>query len=164
MNVSETSVSFFNTWITLILTIADFYRMSWSCQLIFLFGEFPLSNSSSKMCERWYWPSSRFKVMPPRFLISIASLTHLVYLFVQSWWTYSNTVFNLWKYLSPKYPQCHLSDRLEMVRVKSKNIIKIALLLLQMVIKSSSIADRVLGDDHGWMARGLTWMLIVMYH
>ena len=45
-----------------------------------LFGDFSRS-SSSKTCERKYCPSSRFMVAPLLFLISMASFTHLLYLF-----------------------------------------------------------------------------------
>ena len=47
---------------------------------LILFGDFSRS-SSSKTCERKYCPSFRFMVAPLLFLISMASFTHLLYLF-----------------------------------------------------------------------------------
>ena len=53
-----------------------------TCAILELPVDFPLwgfswwwNSNSSKICERWYWPSSLFMVVPLFFLISTASFT-----------------------------------------------------------------------------------------
>ena len=53
-----------------------------------IFGDFS-RRSSSKICERKYCPSSRFMVAPLLFLISMASFTHLLYLFCSALMTFA---------------------------------------------------------------------------
>ena len=86
MYVSITTVIFINTrwqvmsywWLTLVWIPAPILELP--VDFPFSFGDFledEISNSS-KICERWYRPSSLFMVVPLFFLISTASFTHLL--------------------------------------------------------------------------------------